>query len=102
MQNESEGDAKVDGWDEIAKATSKALGRSVQVSTARRWAAPDRQPRLPVFQYGNGRVYMNLAHLALFKTAWTSQVPVGGRPPGFRVTRQGGVRRKGARKRARK
>jgi hypothetical protein len=68
------------GWPAIAKATGKALGRSVCVRTAQRYARPGRLNRLPVYKYDNGQVYLKRSAIKLWKQAWS--MPLGGHEPG--------------------
>lgn len=70
------------GYDQIAKAVTRAIKCSVSVRTAKRYAAQGRTNRLPVFVYPNGRAYLIPAHLALWAQAWLARKPSGARPPG--------------------
>lgn len=65
------------GYAAIAKATSAALGRSVQERTAKSWAHPDPEKRptglrarLPVYKYPDGRVYLSRRDLDVWAQAW--------------------------------
>jgi hypothetical protein len=69
------------GWPAIAKAAGKAIGRSVSIRTAQRYARPGRPNRLPVFKYENGVVYLKRGALALWRDAFA--MPLGGREPGL-------------------
>ena len=70
------------GWGQIAKAVTKALKQSVVTRTARRYAEPGRENRLPVYRYPNGRVYLMPQDLALWAAVWMRQLPVGAQTPG--------------------
>jgi hypothetical protein len=72
--------APLAGWREIAFAVTKAMGRSVSVRTAQRYARPGRPNRLPVYKWDNGVVYMLPSGLALWVGA--RGLPLGGREPG--------------------
>ncbi len=73
------------GWPAIAKAVGKALGGSVSVRTAQRYARSGRTNRLPVFSYDNSRVYLMPSALRLWKRA--RAMPLGGRLPGAHAPR---------------
>jgi hypothetical protein len=79
------------GWPAIAKAATQALGCSVSVRTAQRYARPGRPNRLPVYKYDNGRVYLKRSALKLWRQAWT--MPLGGREPGRKEAGHGGAAR---------
>lgn len=73
------------GWTAIAKAVGKAVQQSVTPKTARRYAKPGRESRLPVYKYGNGRVYLLPEDLELWARAWLVARPPGGTPAGARA-----------------
>ena len=68
------------GWRKIAKAVSNAVGCSVSIRTAQRYASHGRRNRLPVYRYDNGCVYLMSNTLKLWKRA--RAMPLGGRLPG--------------------
>lgn len=73
------------GWGPITAAVSEALGRTGRAAltsrTVRRYAARRWGP-LPVWKYGNGRVYLRLVDLEAWARAELAPVPVGGRRVG--------------------
>lgn len=71
------GQGPIMGYTAIAAAVGRAIGSSVCVKSAKRYA---RRPvnRLPVHKFGNGRVYLRPEDLALWAAAWRAALPVGG------------------------
>jgi hypothetical protein len=77
------------GYEAIAAATGRAIGRSVVPKTAKNWAHqnPAKRPkhlrnRLPVCKYPDGRVYLLPADLAVWAAAWLAPLPSGAQLPG--------------------
>ena len=70
------------GWEAIATAAGRAIQQSVSVNTAKRYAAPGRDNRLPVYKYQNERVYLSPEDLALWARAWLRRRPLGAKVPG--------------------
>jgi hypothetical protein len=79
------------GWWAIATAVTRAVGASVSVRTAQRYAEQGRRNRLPVDRYDNGVVYLMPSGLRLWVNA--RSMPLGGRPPGLEVSGRRGRRR---------
>jgi hypothetical protein len=77
------------GYSAIARELARALERSVDVRTVRRWSHADAQKRpknlrqrLPALKYPDGRVYLLREDLEAWARAWKAQMPTGGKPPG--------------------
>ncbi len=82
------------GWEMIAKAVTKALDRSVSVPTARRYAAPGHDNRLPVVRFeGCKDVFLRPLALKLWVELQKREVPIGMRPSGRSRPRRKKARR---------
>ena len=72
----------IKGWDAIAAAAGKAIRSSVSVSTAKRYASPGRDNRLPVYQYQTTHVHLAVEDLALWAKAFLRRRPLHAKPAG--------------------
>lgn len=63
------------GYENIARATGRAINTSVSVRTAKRWAKEGRDNRLPVYPLPNGRAALLEEDLAVWARAWLAVRP---------------------------